>query len=83
MGLVVTTDRMHLKAVVAIWLATDRKGVHGANAPREFAANDWFGAREATENLVEAGLLKWATPDPDRDGAYVVPTAAGIFEALS
>lgn len=79
--------RSHLKAVVAIWLTNGQKPVDGANSPRDFVDNDWLGAANVTEELIESGHLANASGDLAMQGDFcdlnVWPTAKGLFEALS
>lgn len=77
--------RSHLKAVVSIWLTNGNARVDGANEPREFCGGDWFEAQRNTEQLVSDGYCQWADPVLAKEAGYadIVPTAKGIYEALS
>ena len=77
----ITIDtKNHLRGIVALWMTNGNKPVDASNDTRyDFFSGGWIEAAEATGELVEAGLveIKGAT---DQD---VVPTAKGIFEAMS
>lgn len=77
-------ERMFLKAVVAVWLVNGQNPVDGANEPREFVHNDYFGSASIVNDLVSDGYLANASGEATYDPANleVWPTAKGLFEVL-
>lgn len=79
-------ERDQLRGIVAIWLTNGNKPVDAGNETRyEFFSGGYMEAADATDTLAKLGLV--LAPEADDAGTIdvsrTVPTAKGIFEAIS
>ncbi len=77
--------RNQLKGIVSIWLTNGQRPVDGGNDTRyEFFTGSWMDAANATTQLIDLSLVEAPkVTEYEYDIGRVVPTAKGIFEAIT
>jgi hypothetical protein len=78
-------ERKQLKAIVAVWLTNGHMPVTNTSwEVNDIISIDEFDMKETFQNLINNNLLKISEIMDEWDNiVLVIPTAKGIFEALS